>query len=404
MHAKALSWLAAGIGFVLLGCSPMTPPPRLVPDDYPPNAAQLDSVQLPEAWAFMEAKWQTAQGPGGWPFVVVIDEGFRDPDDFGRRMDTGPAYGGAGTVVGTSAADTNALTPDCRGFHGTSVALVLGAISNNQRKPIPCVGCERWYNVAGAAGPWWTDPSDFSRSHLARGIEMLPVRIAGGAFGLGCGSVPAMTKALRYAAGETPEYHLQNTYSIRVVNISKQIVPGNDLTAPPDPDLQAAMLNLALKAVVVLASGDDRQVMSQKGWLAGVGSVVIVGALDRTGTTYWEATNGTNGTRRGAAVDIYAPGEAFTLGPETVAEHSADGASFAAPIVSGVLAMMWNANPCMTNEAHVQTLLDTADSIHPPQETPSAESTPSRRSSGPTRWEGRAGGFRAVAESGDAKM
>jgi len=174
-----------------------------------------------------------------------------------------------------------------------------------------------------------------------------------------------MTKALRYAAGETPEYTLQNTYPIRVVNISKQIVPGNDLTATPDHDLQAALLNLAGKAVVVLASGDDRQIMDRKGWLAGQGSVVIVGALDRTGTTYWDSPDGTHGTRRGAAVDIYAPGEAFTLGPDvTTAPASVDGASFAAPIVSGVLAMMWNANPCMTNEAHVQALLDTADSIH----------------------------------------
>ena len=99
--------------------------------------------------------------------------------------------------------------------------------------------------------------------------------------------------------------------------------------------------------------------------------------------------------RRGAAVDIYAPGEAFTLGPDgTTAPASVDGASFAAPIVSGVLAMMWNANPCMSNEAHVQTLLDTADSIRTPSGDTLRRVNAYAASSGLTAWSVRAGAER----------
>jgi len=99
-------------------------------------------------------------------------------------------------------------------------------------------------------------------------------------------------------------------------------------------------------------------------------------------------------------VDIYAPGEAFTLGPDaTTAPASVDGASFAAPIVSGVLAMMWNANPCMTNEAHVQALLDTADSIRTPSGDTIRRVNAYAAVKRLTRWAGRADHIPAIIES-----
>lgn len=120
---------------------------------------------------------------------------------------------------------------------------------------------------------------------------MLPVRvdgtgIASGAFGRGCGNVESMTKAMQYAAGTTPEFPLSGTYPIRVVNISKEIVNNNDFTVPPDASLESALGTLALRSIVVLASGNDRQMMNSRGWLQGKSSIVVVGGLNKFGNDY----------------------------------------------------------------------------------------------------------------------
>lgn len=101
------------------------------------NDAQSDAVKLPEAWYFMQDKWVSERAQCGrrWPMVVVIDDGFLDVDEFARPLIFGPAYGdrGAdkGVLIGTSLADGNHRDVNCRGYHGTAVAMLLGGISNN---------------------------------------------------------------------------------------------------------------------------------------------------------------------------------------------------------------------------------------------------------------------------------
>ncbi|MDA2918770.1 S8/S53 family peptidase [Desulfobacterota bacterium AH_259_B03_O07] len=364
---------------LIFACGPM----RLIPDDYSPedaagnemelNQEQLDVVKLPEAWYYMQEKWVSEKEEFGmlWPLVVVIDDGFLTINEFPRAMTNGPAYGDEGlmrgVLVGTSAGDGQHPNINCRGHHGTAVALILGGVSNNVRQPIN-PGAFRTVNISSVAGTWWHDNTDPNFPRKKWGIDMLPVRIDGNdvfSAGIGCGNVQSMTQALRYAAGNTPEYHLQGTYPIRVVNISKEIASLNNFAAVPDPDLESAFWTLTGKAIVVLASGNDKQVINQKGWLDGNTSVVIVGALNKAGNDYWEDPIQNKGTRRGSAIDIYAPGEDYLIYlPNAIGlQERLSGVSFAAPVVSGVLAMMWNANPCMSNSAHVRTLLNTADDI-----------------------------------------
>ena len=77
-------------------------------------------------------------------------------------------------------------------------------------------------------------------------------------------------------------------------------------------------------------------------------------------------------------MDIYAPAEDYlfylpniriSTNPERFLKERQSGVSFSASVVTGVLSMMWNANPCMTNAAHVQALLNTADEITLPNKS-----------------------------------
>jgi hypothetical protein len=98
----------------------------------------------------------------------------------------------------------------------------------------------------------------------------------------------------------------------------------------------------------------------------------VVGGLNKFGNDYWDHPDGQHGTRRGAAIDIYVPAEDYlfylpniriSTNPERYLLERHSGVSYAAAVVTGVLAMMWNANPGISNEAHVQILLETADDL-----------------------------------------
>ena len=143
---------------------------RLIPDDYfakdengfriTGNEEQFNVIKLPEAWYFMLDKWvsEKKEFKRRWPVVVVIDDGFLGVDEFARPLIHGPAYGDQGSakgvLIGTSLADGNHSDLNCRGYHGTAVAMLLGGTSNNIRQPI-IVGAFRTVNIASVAGPWW---------------------------------------------------------------------------------------------------------------------------------------------------------------------------------------------------------------------------------------------------------
>lgn len=341
---------------------------RLVPSDYGANAVSFDVVRLPEAWCYMKDKWYAWDRYGDrWPMIAVVDDGFFPVDDLGYNghIKGDPTYDGNGAYHQSALGDEQA--PVCQGYHGTAVATLLLGITNN--------GKSGDVNIASASGCWQVSGKDVV------GSDFLPIRVTGGynfSARVGCGTIKAMASALSYAAGANSDYHRDfpyNTYAIRVINVSKTIVPGNDFWKYPDPtpgvdedlkNLMKASSLASMNAVLVIGAGNDRRVMNDKGWIDqyAPGRIVTVGALNRSGTAYWDYGE-QQGTRRGSGVDIFAPGEPHSV---QYYNRSAEipGTSFAAPLVSGVLALMWNANPCASNADHIRWLLESADRVPMP--------------------------------------
>ena len=138
--------------------------PRLVPDDYTANATQFDVICLPEAWHFMQDKWQSLQNDyPNWPYLVVIDDGFFFSDDGGPRPDIHPGYPDGSRIdpQGTARGDEPQSGQIGRyGYHGTAVLSLLTSDANNGLL------------IAGVSGPWSNTPRG-----REWGARFLPVRI-----------------------------------------------------------------------------------------------------------------------------------------------------------------------------------------------------------------------------------
>ena len=69
--------------------------------------------------------------------------------------------------------------------------------------------------------------------------------------------------------------------------------------------------------------------------------------------------------RTGPGVNLYAPGEDMTIVAYHRSTTSDSGTSFAAPLVSGTVAMMLNVEPTPRSSEVKSILLDTADIVQP---------------------------------------
>ena len=155
--------------------------PRLVPtytannptgpehQEYTQNGTQFDAVCLPEAWHFMQDKWQAVrEDRPSWPIVVVIDDGFYPSDDSTIRPEIHPGYPDGSRVhpQGTAWGD---IPPrgGSYGHHGTEVLSLLASKTNNG------------FLISGVAGPWSNIPNGDRW-----GAYFLPVRFGAGLNGL----------------------------------------------------------------------------------------------------------------------------------------------------------------------------------------------------------------------------
>lgn len=85
--------------------------------------------------------------------------------------------------------------------------------------------------------------------------------------------------------------------------------------------------------------------------------VILVSAVDQN-------NNATTWTARNQFIDICAPGGSVnTLGTQSTYWDGANGTSFAAPLVAGVIGLMRSYNPCLTPQQIHQIITSTADPI-----------------------------------------
>jgi serine protease len=295
----------------------------------------------------MPAAWKYSQGDGS-KVVAVIDTGIKSHQQIDKsltRNADGSIYGYDFVSDLASAADGDAEDPnpndeggdDSGGssYHGTHVAGIIAAE----------------HDFIGTAG-------------VAPKVRVLPIR----ALGKDGGTIADLVKAVNWAAGVKIDGVPQNRFPVSVINLS--------LGAKEPVSCSGAyssVFNNAISrgiTVVAAAGNESRASLSFPGNCSGVITVVATQALgDRA--TY---------SNYGTGVLISAPGGEFNVGstesPDSrggiisswidssnlPAYRLSEGTSMAAPVVSGIVALMYSMQPGIT-PARVSSILQ--DSVKP---------------------------------------
>lgn len=262
----------------------------------------LYSFQYAPARIGMLGAWDITTGSNG-VVVAVIDTGVNaDHPDLQDNLLPGYNF-----VEGNE-------EPDDDVFHGTFVSGIIAA---------------RGDNGMGVAGLCWQ-------------CRILPIR----SLGSDGGTLGSIAQGVRYAVDR----------GARIINMS--------LGASANSTLLRDAVNYALSknVLVVAASGNAGEENNEIAYPAAYPGVLSVGATDVNDQIAPFSTNNTN-------VQISAPGVnvASTGNDQDLYAYGAyDGTSFAAPIVSGVAALMLSVNPSLSAEQLKQILLATAVDLGSP--------------------------------------
>lgn len=209
-------------------------------------------------------------------------------------------------------AHTGGTSSALYGSHGTKVAGVIGATSNNS---------------LGITG-------------IASGIKIMPISICYGEDGTRLGISPSTSthfaNAIRFAANNGA-YIINNSWSFPTV-----ISPMNDINSAIDYAHTKG-------CVVVFSSGNDNGAVSQPA--AGApANTLVVGAIDKYGYRS-EFSN------YGSSLDIVAPGSGIWTTTWTGGYNSHNGTSYAAPHVAAIAGLMLSVNPSLSN-SEICTILE----------------------------------------------
>ena len=286
---------------------------RLDPDDPSYLAGQqwgLEQVRAPQAWFISTGHAVT---------VAIVDTGadLTHPDLVGSLWVNVDEVAGNGLdddgngcvddVHGCDFADGDGSPVDGHG-HGTHVAGIVGAETNNG---------------IGVAGMGW-------------GVRVMPVRVLDDA---GSGGVWSVSEGIRYAADN----------GARVINLSLGGYSGGQ-------GLQDAIRYAQGKgALVIAAAGNDN--LSLPFYPAFYDGVVGVAATDN-------ADQKAGFSNYGSFVDIAAPGvDIYSTMLRPVAYKEMSGTSMAAPMVSGLAALIWTRFPSVTASQVAAAIQNSAEDL-----------------------------------------
>lgn len=194
--------------------------------------------------------------------------------------------------------------------HGTGVAGIIGAVTNN--------------GIGGAGIAW--------------GVRMIPVRVSnysnGGAWGTD------IAECIVYTVD----------HGAKVINASYRYGANETIN-------QAAIYAESKGASVILSAGNEAAEMSYPLYE----SIIAVSAIDETDRLAWFSS-------WGSYVDVTAPGvNIITTFDNPVHGYGLfNGTSASAPVVSGVVALMYGARPSITPREVRQILASTSDDLGTP--------------------------------------
>ena len=317
-------------------------------------AVAVNDLYFPLQWYLsgrngisMPAAWKYSQGDGD-KVVAVIDTGIKAHQQIDKsltRNSDGSIYGYDFVSDPASAADGDGEDPNPNdeggeasggnSFHGTHVAGIIAAE----------------HDFIGTAG-------------VAPNVKILPIR----ALGKDGGTVADLLNAVQWAAGIKISGIPQNKFPASVINLSL----GAKELAPCTPE-RAAIFDAVIArgiTVVVAAGNEGRASLSFPGNCPGVITVVATQALgDRA--TY---------SNYGDGILISAPGGEFNVGSTESPDSRggiisswidtsnlpsyrlSEGTSMAAPVISGIVALMYSMQPGIT-PSRVRSILQ--DSVRP---------------------------------------
>lgn len=273
--------------------------------------------------------WNSAQS-GGSATVAVLDTGCRlDHEDLQGTIDVDHAYDTFNDVALSTLSEMGVVPNGDAMGHGTHVSGIVGAQTGND------------IGMAGAS----------------YNAKVLPIKVFNNekTSSAATASTADIVEAYSYLSGLVDDGSLSD---LRVVNLSLGFYSTGTDTA-----FQQAIAKMRSHygVLTVCAGGDgnrDGTPRTDRLLPSDFEDCLAVTSLDRDGgNTVWSDYN--------QYKDISAPGTSVTSASHASANGYAvkSGTSMAAPLVSGIVALVWAANPNLTVDEVVATLEDTADPV-----------------------------------------
>lgn len=303
------------------------------------SAGNAGATNTNSAWNKVTAGAQPVNGAG--VVVAVLDTGYRPHADLAANVLTGYDFVSADVLPYSpfsTANDGNGRDADASdpgnwntntgngcdlsnsSWHGTRVAGVISAVGNNS---------------TGMIG-------------VAYGAKVLPVRV----LGVCGGYVSDIAAGMRWAAGLAVGGVPANTNPAKVLNLSLGS-SGTCLSTFQDAvnDVRAA------GSIVVASTGNDGSITSIS-QPANCQGVIAVTAHMSSGESPNFANDGPGTTISAPGMSIYGTSNSGTTVPVADTYASANGTSFAAPMVSGVAALLLQIKPTMGINELTSRLVD----------------------------------------------
>lgn len=306
--------------------------------------------------------WDTTLGSSS-VVVAVLDTGITDHSDLNDKVLTGYDFISDSEVANdgdgrdgdpsdpgdwiTASEDASGTFSGCgesdSTWHGTMVSGIIGASTNNS---------------TGVAG-------------VAPNVKILPVRVLGK-----CGGYDSdIIAGMQWAAGLSVSGVTDNSYPAKVLNLS---LGGTGTCSTAYTDAIADVV--AQGATVVVAAGNEYGAVTTP---ANCSGVIAVASVSHAGTKAWYSSYGTAvaiaapggdcgstfyGGSSGCTYGILTTTNAGTTSPTTEsytsASNDAIGTSFAAPMVSGVAALMYSQKSSLTS-TKIKSLLQSSATTFP---------------------------------------
>ncbi|MFB9166457.1 S8 family peptidase [Arthrobacter psychrochitiniphilus] len=297
-------------------------------------AASADDIRNREYWlqqSGIAKAWELSQGEG--VKVAIIDSGIdADHIDLKGAVVGGIDMSGEGNKEGTKGIGAE---PE----HGTLVATMLGGRGHNASTASPSKAAPKASSTAKAKATVGAGPDGVIG--VAPKAELLSISVwLGSENPSGRNIDDQIPAAVTWAVDQ----------GAKIINMSL----GSSSTAWPQSWDDAFAYAEANDVLIVAAAGNRKSGSEQVGAPATIPGVLAVGGLDRDGTASIDSSS------QGISIGVSAPAEDLAGGLPSGGYASWNGTSGAAPIVSGVAALIRSKYPSMSAAQVINRIISTA--------------------------------------------